>query len=208
MNKSTPIAQLPNSLPNGGFVNEQQRQFITQAQQAISSNTHLPQNTQPSSDVANDDDLVVQDILNQINATVGAPQVDNQQPTFTQQPLQMPQVLNQSQQPHQQGSVPNPVQQLYQLAQSQSNYDGSPLLFAQQQQLQHQFPLMDYFVNITDDLKLAGLVFFVVIVAHFVRIEDYVARYVAVDKIPYHQIILRAILAALLVLIVKKLLKL
>jgi len=202
MSKSTPIAQLPSAIPNGGFVNEQQRQFITQAQQAISTNNHIPQNTQASSDVVNDDDLVVQDILNQINASVNAsPPQEQPSPPIMQQPMaQHPQLVMHNQQPmyqmQSQPQAPQLDQQLFNLMQQQHAAI-----------MPHQFQFMDYLNNITDDLKLAGLVFFVVIVIHFVRIEDFVARYIAIDKIPYHQIILRAILAALLVLIVKKIIK-
>ena len=76
MNKSTPLSQLPSTPSQGNFVNDQQRQMITQAQQAIQTST-FPQNTQISSDIVNDDDPTIQEVLNQFNLPPSQPEIPN-----------------------------------------------------------------------------------------------------------------------------------
>lgn len=54
-----------------------------------------------------------------------------------------------------------------------------------------------------DDLKLAGLVAFAVVVAHFLPIARILGQYIAIDKVPYHDIILKALLIAGIVIFAK-----
>jgi hypothetical protein len=69
MNKSTPISQLPSAMQaQNTFVNDQQKQMIQNAQQAI-QNINLPQNTQIQQDIVNDDDATIQEVLNHINSS-------------------------------------------------------------------------------------------------------------------------------------------
>jgi hypothetical protein len=214
MNKSTPIAQLPsNTLQNNNFINEQQRQFITQAQQAI-SNSPMPQNTQMSSDIANDDDIVVQDILNQINASSSNEQGNSGQDqgmnmNAINQQLMMQQLAAQQQQNMVQSSqmpqnMQYPPQALYQM--SQMGY-GGPMENSIVVQGSQPLDFKTYLFHFADDVKLAGIVFVVVILVHFIPLDKLISKYFAVDKIPYHDIILRAIMAALFVIIIKKLSK-
>lgn len=207
MNKSTPIAQLPNNIPtqNQNFVNEQQRQYITQAQQAI-GNSPMPQNTQLSADVVNDDDIVVQDILNQIHASSGTEQGNIQNPESSMNhlnhqmmmqhiasqnmPQNLPPGFGQGQQPmypmSQLGAYGNP----YEIATSSGSLDYK-----------------SYIVHFADDIKLATIVFLITIVVHFIPADKFIGRYFAIDNVPYNDIILRAILAALFVILIKKLSK-
>jgi hypothetical protein len=62
----------------------------------------------------------------------------------------------------------------------------------------------NYFTAFADDIKLAAIVFCSVVIAHFIPIEKYLSKYLAIDKIPYHDIIFRSIFAAILVLFIKK----
>ncbi len=62
--------------------------------------------------------------------------------------------------------------------------------------------MVDLFSN---ELKIAGYVFMAVIIVHFVPFHKYLSKYLALEKIPYSEILLRAILAALLVVISQKL---
>lgn len=188
MNKSTPINQLPaNNQPiNSGFVNDQQRQITMQAQQAIISSS-MPQNTQSNIDVSLDDDSAIQDILNQINASSSLQQ---EQPSPQQVQQQMQQ---QMQQQHLMNYNINTLQQ------PQPNLDHLIV--------QNVAPEMNYkgfFNAFADDIKLATLVFSCVVFAHFVQIDKYIGRYFAVDRIPYHHVLFRALLVAVLVLLVKK----
>jgi hypothetical protein len=170
-----------------------------------------------SSDIANDDDMVVQDILNQINASSNA---EGNQPSHPQQSspsiplqqllIQQPQHVstpnNMTQQPMHTGSNPMFMQQqAYHMPQMDFSSNMFPSIAPTQQDTPMDYK--SYIIQMAGDLKLAGLVFAVVIIAHFVPIESYISKYFAVDKIPYHEVILRAIMVALLVIIIKKLLK-
>jgi len=230
MNKSTPLAQLPNTnsnpMQNQTFVTDQQRQYINQAQNAI-SNSHMPQNTQLSADIINDDDIVVQDILNQINAsTDNSSQQHNQQSGNEPTPQQIQQINQQimmqqlaaqqqqqnmiaSQQQQQNGNngmfIPPPSQQQAMLLSQLNSLGGNP--YDNIIQNSHPTEFKDYLLLFADDLKLASLVFIVVILVHFVPLDKFLSRYFAIDKIPYHEVLLRAIMAALLIIIIKKLAK-
>lgn len=223
MNKSTPLAQLPNTntMQNQTFVTDQQRQYINQAQNAI-SNSHMPQNTQISADIINDDDIVVQDILNQINAnTDNSQQQQQNEPTPQQiqqmnQQMMMQQLATQQQQnmiasqQQQSGNngmfIPQSQQQAMLLAQLNSMGGSNP--YENIIQNSHPTEFKDYLVLFADDLKLASLVFIVVILVHFIPVDKFLSRYFAIDKIPYHEVLLRAIMSALLIIIIKKLSKL
>jgi hypothetical protein len=190
MNKSTPINQLPtNSGNQGNFINDQQRQMITQAQQAIQTST-FPQNTQISADLANDDDPTIQEVLNQFNPQQQQ-QLQQQQNTDINF-LHQQQMMAQQQQQQQ--------QQLFaQLQAAQTvNQDTIPSNL-------NNVIIGGYLNNITSDIKLAALIFTLFIIVNFIPIESFISRYFAIDKIPYHQIILRALLAASLFMLVKKL---
>ena len=227
MNKSTPLAQLPNTnsntMQNQTFVTDQQRQYINQAQNAI-SNSHMPQNTQLSADIINDDDIVVQDILNQIASasTENSQQHVQNEPTPQQiqqmnQQIMMQQLASQQQQnmmaqqqqqQQQNGNngmfVPQSQQQAMLLAQLNS-MGSNP--YENIIQNPHPTEFKDYLLLFADDLKLAALVFIVVILVHFIPLDKFLSRYFAIDKIPYHEVLLRAIMAALLIIIIKKLAK-
>lgn len=217
MNKSTPIAQLPsnnNNMQTQNFVTDQQRQYINQAQNAI-SNSHMPQNTQLSADIINDDDVVVQDILNQINASTDSSnqnEVNNQQMQQMQQQMMIQQMAQQQNmaQPQQINngyqSGPSQSQQAMLLAQM-GGYGGGGNPYDNIIQNVPPTEFKDYLVHFADDLKLASLVFFIVIIVHFIPLDKLLSRYFAIDKLPYHEILLRAIMAALFVIIIKKLLK-
>ena len=123
----------------------------------------------------NDDDVVVQDILNQINGDGASPPPPPEE--YQQQPVYYP--------PPQQ-LVPSPPQQ------------------QQVQQVPPPQDLQNYMMYFADDLKLGGLVFTIAVLVHFIPIDKYVSKYFNIQNIPYHDIILRSILIALLVVLIKK----
>mgnify|MGYP006278165767 CR=1 FL=1 len=178
MSKSTPINQLPSQASNPTFVNEQQRQMITQAQQAI-GNSAMPQNTQLPAEILTEDDSVIQDMLNNLNAPSDVPSAQ-------QEELLRLAAMNQYQMPQM-----SPYPQQYAYAQPVH----VPKSFSAQ-----------FTHLLTSEFKLAGLVFVIVLIVQFVPFHRYVSKYVAIDKIPYHEVLLRAIIAALAVIAVKKLL--
>lgn len=206
MNKSTPIAQLPNNNQSQQFVNDQQRQIITQAQQAITNNTNVPQNTQLSSDIVmNDDDAVVQDILNQINSSNNTEPNQDINQLANQQLLQhlASQAAAAQQIPY--NNMTAQMQQIQQMQQMPNQYQPNPF---ENLLVQNQPSTYSTFLSLfVDDAKLAVLIFTCVIIAHFLPLERLVGKYIALDKIPYHDIIFRAIVVTLFVIIIKKLSK-
>ena len=196
MNKSTPISQLPNNPAQAQtFVNDQQRQYITQAQQAL-GNSPIPQNTQLSPDVMNDDDVVVQDILNQIHSSSGSGDGQNSsnENQYNQQ-LMMQQLLLQQQQQQQQQQLQQQLQQQQQVFLPQLDIQTQP----------HDYKF--YLALFNNDLELAVAIFVIVIIVHFIPADKLIGKYFAIEKIPYHEIILRAIMVTLFVIIVKKFIK-
>jgi hypothetical protein len=125
----------------------------------------------------NDDDVVVQDILNQINGgNIGdsVPSQTPQQHYYPPPPIHPP---PQMQQPMQMPSIP--------------------------QQPTGQ-EIENYMLYFADDLKLGGLVFTITILVHFIPVDKYVSKYFNIQNIPYHEVILRAIMIALFVVLIKK----
>lgn len=183
MKSSTPLSQLPNN--NQPFVSDQQRQYITKAQNAI-SNSPMPQNTQLSNDIINDDDAVVQDILNQINTP------SNEESFQQNDQLQQQQLAMQQQMMHQQAMQ---QQMMQQQAMQQVVVQPQPKTFEIKN-------LFSYFKN---DLTLAGIVFCVFIIIYLTPVDKIISRYIKLDNIPYHDVIIRAIIATLLIIIIKKL---
>lgn len=215
MNKSTPLSQLPSG-NSPSFVSDQQRQYITQAQQAI-GNSPIPQNTQISSDIINDDDAVVQDILNQINASTSAtpPQTTNvqqQQMQQHQQALQQQEIqamiAAQQQQQQQQHAAQQQMMQQQLLMQQMAGPSITPQIGFNPIASDAPKDYRSLIMSFTDDIKLAGLVFVTVLLVHFIPANQFLGKYIAIEKIPYHNVILRAIMVTLIVIIVKKLLKL
>lgn len=179
---STPINQLPNaSQQDNVFVNDQQKQYIAQAQQAISKSP-MPQS---SGDIINDDDMIVQDILNQINNDAVSKSATIP-PSIPMIPQQMPNW--------------NPLMQQQQMG-IQSQMGPQPQI---QATVQHISSLpFNHLKLFADDLQLAGIVFFAVIIAHFIPLCSFIGKYISLDKVPYHNIIINAIAASLLVVAVK-----
>jgi hypothetical protein len=163
--------------------------MITQAQQAIST-SQMPQNTQLAPEIMNEDDAAIQDMLNNLNT--GVIQEPQQIPVHTQDEL---------------------IQRL-----SANNVNVNTLMNGYGLPQTYSMPQQQQFVPVTpsfsaktltnllqSEFKLVGLVFLVVIVVQFIPFHKYVGRYFSIDKIPYHDVILRAIVAALIVVIGKKL---
>ncbi len=221
MNKSTPLAQLPNNnnMQNQTFMTEQQRQYISQAQNAISS-SQMPQNTQISTDISNDDDIVVQDILNQINAstepssinTAGANTINssaiNAGNAEKQQQIMMQQIAAQQQHQQQLLAQQNAAQQAHAIRMAAQDYVSSGKISPYDNILpSSSFEFKDYLLLFTDDLKLASIVFISVILVHFIPLDKIIGKYFAIDRVPYHEILLRATMAAILIIIIKKVAK-
>lgn len=219
MNKSTPLSQLPSTLqgtnPNQNtFVTDQQKQIITQQQQAINS-ISMPQNTQLPQDIINDDDATIQEVLNHISS-----QSQGQSQSQMQGQSQPLQGQFQGNIQQSQANIGLPHQGSGMLSSNDigfgtAGYDNMLLQNMLNQMPSQQLPhvntnavhssTIDMFMNVfADDIKLALLVLVMVIVVNFVPITTLLGRYIAIEKIPYHDILLKAILVAVLVVMLKR----
>lgn len=218
MNKSTPINQLPGGFQQGSFINESQRQIVQNAQNAI-GNISMPQNTQQQLDVIQDDDAEIQEALNDVNLQINgnAPppthmqyqhqSPDHIEPMMPQMPSQMSQMpqMSQMSQPHMQ------MQHMPQLPNVPIE-NAQDIMYMKQMPVMPQYPtqatepttgIKQILFRFADDLKLAGVVFLTVFAVHYIPIESYVGKYFAIEKIPYHDTLLRAAVAALIVVLIK-----
>jgi hypothetical protein len=139
-------------------------------------------------ELLNEDDSVIQDVLNNLNS---APQPQQSIPELNQQVtqddlLRMAALNNMN------------INQL--LQQPQQQYTQQPQLFYPPTNNMAKFNYL-----FSNEFKLAGIVFMAVIIVHLVPFNNILSKYVALDKIPYHDILVKAILVALAVIIVKKL---
>lgn len=196
MNKSTPLSQLPiNGTNPNTFVNEQQKQMITNAQQAI-QNSNLPQNTQIHQEMMNDDDATIQEVLNHINSNQ-----QTQQTQYQQQHIPQPSMDGQSniyqQQQQQQQIDPYVLQNMMNMNQIPPQSSHNTLIGSHSN--------IDMFFHIfADDIKLAILILSLFILVNFIPIGTTLGKYIAIDKIPYNDIILKGLLCAILFLFTKK----
>jgi hypothetical protein len=194
MNKSTPLSQLPNAAQQQtSFVNDQQKQMVTNAQAAV-QNINMPQNTQIPPEIINDDDATIQEVLNQINSQKGGnnlppPSMQHHVEMMTQQaPPPMMDMGSMMMMPP--GSAYQPTYYPPQPPPMIPSSTGSSIeLFVQ------------FFA---DDIKLATLIFAVFVGVHFLPIGSLLSRYVAIDKIPYHDLLLKGIVATVIVIVAKK----
>lgn len=242
MNKSTPLNQLPHpasavsaatgNMSAGGFVSEQQRQMISQAQQAA-QNFALPQNTQPSNDVLNtDDDATVQEVLNQLNQ---ASAIMQQQSTGMQPPppnnnpspvnamhLSSGMEMMQGGTEHAGGQNPNAP------AYHPSLFEPSPASMAMKAGVA-MMPAAYSFGNMgtvngatgatgatggmlgsygamlyDPDLKLLCLAAAAYIIVTMIPVERFVYQYVSLYKIPYSDLFVKAFLCGVIVYLFSK----
>lgn len=187
MNKSVPINQIPvNSFPQQG------------------GGEIIPE----------DDEATIQEVLNEINGKQ-VPQNLQQQ-----QQMQMQQQMQQEYPSYQQLQISQQQQQQAQVPAQQMQYVPHP---ATQQMQQMQPPQMDYMMMqqlqnsatpssfeiflqfFAEDIKLASIIFLVVIIILFVPIGQVLNKYIAIDKIPYHDVLLKAVLISITVVLIKKL---
>lgn len=220
MNKSTPLNQLPNVGGQNVFVNEQQRQMVMQAQNAVGA-IPIPQNTQLSVDGGNEDDATIQEVLNQIhNGGTGGMSADDinlvnqmmntETPTpQTKQPMMTPQIMLPQVTPQ---MMPQPLVQAPPTPQfdpyTQSHFVGQlppqPQQIVDPLQNQTDGSVLGFLTTIAADVKLASFVFVLFVIVHFIPLDKFLMKYFALDKIPYYDVILKAVMAFVAVIIFKK----
>lgn len=170
-----------------------------------SKSTHISQlNMQQNSDpqkmynIVEDDDSTVIDALNHLNKSVSIDSSTNQ--------MQMP--------------APPQIDQFVQQAPdfagfNDNQYDGLDLQMQMQMQNEHTQAVNNNDMRFSqifswtrsDDIKTALYVVIVFIIVSIIPIETTIYKYISLDKIPYSNILIKAIIAGILVFLLKKLLK-
>lgn len=216
MNKSTPLNQLPVMNGQNTFINDQQRQMVMQAQNAVNA-LPMPQNTQMSADLPNDDDATIQEVLNQIHGggtgggshSMEGMDTPSMSAPSASIPVMPPQLMNQQISP---AMMPQPIVQ----SPPQPTFDPYTQMYSGQYPAQPQ-PIVDplqhstdgsvlgFVGSIAEDVKFAAFIFTLFIAVHFIPVDKFLMRYFALDKIPYYDVILKATVAFVAVIIFRKL---
>jgi hypothetical protein len=188
--KSTPINQLPpyqqsqqgsQQQQQSVFLNEQHRQIVSRAQDAVQNFT-LPTSSQMQTDLQ-EDDATIREVLQQINGGGGGggdqqnPQQQQQQP-----PMMMPQQPQQAPMPMPMPMPPQPT----------ACYDALPY--------QQQQPPPDSFLTaalLSGDARAGWLVAALYVAVALLPIEAYLGRYVPLDRFPYAGLATRALILAI-----------
>ena len=196
--KSTPIAQLPYGGGGGGappppapppaYVNEQHRQMIASAQQAAQA--YSP--PQPSThDIAADDDQTINDVLGALQA----PSLMQQQPQ-----LQLPGAG-----PPASAAEQLYMEQLYRAAGAPPPYASlapgappPPPAAAAAGALGGLLPFS------ADDLRVAAVAVALFVAASALPILPLFAKYVPIDSLPYGELLLRAAVFGVALLVVRR----
>lgn len=224
MNKSTPLNQLPSVGGQNVFVNEQQRQMVMQAQSAVNA-IPIPQNTQITVDSGNEDDATIQEVLNQIHGGGGgqgsqggmdetmnmmnqmmnmdAPTPQTKQPMMTPQ-IMAPQITQQMFPPPMVQAPPQPQMDPYTQTHYMGQFPPQPQPIVDPLQNQGDGSVLGFITTIAEDVKFASFIFILFIIVHFIPLDKFLMKYFALDKIPYYDVILKAVMAFVAVIIFKK----
>ena len=154
----------------------------------------MQQNTDPQKiyNIVEDDDTTVIDALNHLNKNISGENTNQMQ-------MQMPAPQMQSQQ-----QAP-----LYNIGEfNDIPYDGLNDMEVPQVVSSNNMRFNQMFSwSGRDDIKTAFYVVIVFIVVSIIPVETTIYKYISLDKIPYSAVLLKAIIAGILVFILKKLLK-
>jgi len=207
MSKSTPINQLPSStvLPQ---VTPQQHVFGAntvdgqQRQQAVQQFI-MPQNTQASSDVPNEDDQTVLEALQQL----GAPQTTVNQQAILQQSESYTPSNTQPTSTYMQGPIVQPIQPPGMFSDTPTNnyFQSMPAPIPDSAEMFQTNALNDL-AKFNGDMKNVVLVMVVFVLVSVMPIERFVYNYIALDRIPYSRIAIKAAIAGILFFVLSKLL--
>lgn len=170
--------------------------------------SHLPQQTAvvdgQDDIVAGDDDATIQEVLNQITGGGGGGNDVLQQQQQQQQYAKLQaSALASAQQQQQQ-------QQKMQYIQQQPMVDSSVMLNNMMQQT--TAPASGNIMSVlmfalTEDFKLASIIFAVYVSVQFIPITRFLERYFNLDKIPYSDILIKGALVAIVVMVIRKAIK-
>lgn len=204
MSKSIPINQLPQQLTNNGLVTDQQKQIISQTQNAIKNST-MPQNTQFNNDINDDDDATIQEVLNSISSGTQQPSLKqtNEVKNFEQQNEKSSQNDDLLEQ-HKELLRANQILQQMNMNNNKINENENTLDNLIMNSGKTNNVLKTSIAGFTYDVKYAIIIFIIVVLIHFIPLDKYLAKYFSIEKIPYHLVLTRGLMAVILVLTTNK----
>lgn len=177
MSKTTPINQLPLGQPPPQMFVTDQQRQMVNQAQQAQQTFQMPQTTTGTE--VHEDESAVLEVLNQLNSNV-------QSATSMPPPPPM-------QQPQPQA----PLADLWRDA-----YSVIPEQIPVQVEKTNSLPFMN-----NADLMTAAHVALAVVIVSFIPIDKIIGRYIAIDKIPYSGIILKALLAGVVVVVMQHFIK-
>ena len=195
MSMSTPLNQLGAGQNNPTFVNDAQRQMVTNAQ-AAAQNYQMPQLSENAMMV--EDDSVVNDVLNQYN------QGNQQSQSQSQSQQHEPQIIHAPSAPNAQMPPMYYAEQLQALQSFEPSNASNQLQDVNPMTHSHSSTRSPTAFLFDRDFKIAMTVAIAFIILSILPVEKYIYRYVAIEKIPYAGILVKAVLAAGLVYVVAK----
>lgn len=205
MSKSTPVTQLPtfgSSTSQHNFVNEQQKQMVQQAQQTF----QLPVNNNDIS--APDDDNAIQDMLQSININPSEQQIQQQQHNTLEQPgdVSFADMYHQQastemfQQQHQPQQFADPMMMM---GGSDSTQSDQP-----QPQPQPNYNISQktmFGLEWNTEVKASVLAALLFIGISIAPVDKLIIKYIALDKIPYSDVLIKGLVCGIVMFILLKL---
>jgi hypothetical protein len=216
MSKSTPIDQLPQNILDDGIINDQQRNIVNQAQNAI-QNSIMPQNTSGNSDIINDDDATIQEVLNSIESgNTGNTQTqhitqmsvdDMSGPQLDEYRRERFKLENSNNNPNNNiNTTPPPVQGNNEPIQRNiidNLIMNNPELFSTSGNDSTKWFIFD---DLKNDIKSGFVVFLIIIAVQLISFETYLGKYISREVVVNHKVMIRALVGFILFILIKKLL--
>lgn len=186
MSNSTPISHLP------------QQPSVVNSQQEL---------------LAGDDDATIQEVLNQITGGSGAPTPPHpppqqQVPIQNVQPIQPPRMqIPPAMYPSQnmnQNAMMDPMQLLQMMQEQPPSIAAGPNTQPSSQQTPQNNVFNILMFALTEDFKLATIIFVAYVVIQFIPITKLLEKYFSLEKIPYSNILIKGAIASVVIVLAKK----
>jgi hypothetical protein len=173
---------------------------MIQNAQVAAQNFPIPQNTQMAHDIP-DTETSIQDILNELNISSGQPTLS--QPQHFMHPMPPTPPLYENTMMMGNSPLLNPMDPSIM---SDFASMAGPVHFQQQFESDQQTDdakskYMSVFLSWNKDIKVAIYAIGVFILVSIIPIEKYVYNYIALEKIPYSQVIIKAVLSGIILVV-------
>jgi hypothetical protein len=191
MSKSTPLSQLPNMGSQNVLLNDPQRLSQSQAQAP-------PQSNMQASGPIQDPEEIIQETLNQINGQMQTPHPPQQMP-------QPPQVSQLEQYEAQQPLIYDP--NMFAMPPTQQSLVDSNISIQTVGQQEPTSKLLNDLASWNNDIQVGLFAAALYILISMTPIESIIYKYIALDKLPYSNVVIKAAMMFVLMLVFLKFFK-